>query len=47
VAREYGITCVVNVQGIIAALEDGDFIEVDGTSGIVKRTWTYSIVPKF
>lgn len=36
VAREYGIPCVVNVQGIIAALEDGDLIEVDGTSGIVK-----------
>lgn len=36
VAREYGIPCVVNVQGIIAALKDGDLIEVDGTSGIVK-----------
>jgi pyruvate,water dikinase len=36
VAREYGIPCVVNVQGFIAALEDGDLIEVDGTSGIVK-----------
>lgn len=36
VAREYGTPCVVNVQGIIDALEDGDLIEVDGTSGIVK-----------
>jgi phosphohistidine swiveling domain-containing protein len=36
VAREYGIPCVVNVQGIIAAIEDGDLIEVDGTSGNVK-----------
>ena len=36
VAREYGTPCVVNVQGIIAALEDGDLIEVDGTSGVVK-----------
>ncbi|CAG1007374.1 MAG: PEP-utilizing enzyme [Candidatus Methanoperedens sp.] len=36
VAREYGTPCVVNVQGIIAALEDGDLIEVDGTNGNVK-----------
>jgi pyruvate,water dikinase len=36
VAREYGTPCVVNVQGIIDALEDGDLIEVDGTSGLVK-----------
>ncbi len=36
VAREYGTPCVVNIQGIIAALEDGDLIEVDGTSGVVK-----------
>jgi phosphohistidine swiveling domain-containing protein len=36
VAREYGIPCVVNVQGIIDALEDGDLIGVDGTSGIVE-----------
>ncbi|HWQ95996.1 MAG TPA: PEP-utilizing enzyme [Candidatus Methylomirabilis sp.] len=36
VAREYGIPCVVNVQGIVAALEDGDLIEVDGANGTVK-----------
>jgi pyruvate,water dikinase len=36
VAREYGIPCVVNVQGIIAVLEDDDLIEVDGTNGTVK-----------
>jgi phosphohistidine swiveling domain-containing protein len=36
VAREYGTPCVVNVQGIIDSLEDGDLVEVDGTSGIVK-----------
>jgi phosphohistidine swiveling domain-containing protein len=36
VAREYGTPCVVNVQGIIDALEDGDLIEVDGKSGLVR-----------
>lgn len=36
VAREYGTPCVVNVQGIIDALNDGDLIEVDGTSGLVR-----------
>ncbi|HEY9245783.1 MAG TPA: PEP-utilizing enzyme, partial [Candidatus Methanoperedens sp.] len=36
VAREYGTPCVVNVQGIINALDDGDLIEVDGKSGLVK-----------
>lgn len=28
--------CVVNIQEIIAVLEDGNLIEVDGTSGVVK-----------
>ena len=36
IAREYGTPCVVNVQGIVDALEDGDLIEVDGTSGLVR-----------
>lgn len=36
VAREYGTPCVVNVKGIVAALEDGDLIEVDGKSGLVR-----------
>ena len=36
VAREYGTPCVVNVKGIVDALEDGDLIEVDGTNGNVK-----------
>lgn len=36
VAREYGTPCVVNVKGIIDALEDGYLIEVDGKNGTVK-----------
>ncbi len=36
VAREYGTPCVVNVEGIVDALEDGDLIEVDGKSGLVR-----------
>ncbi len=36
VAREYGTPCVVNVKGIVDALEDGDLIEVDGKSGMVR-----------
>ncbi|SNQ60060.1 PEP-utilizing enzyme [Candidatus Methanoperedens nitratireducens] len=36
VAREYGTPCVVNVQGIVDALKDGDLIEVDGKSGLVR-----------
>ncbi len=36
VAREYGTPCVVNVKGIVDALEDGDLIEVDGKSGLVR-----------
>ncbi len=36
VAREYGTPCVVNVQGIVDALKDGDMIEVDGESGLVR-----------
>ncbi len=36
VAREYGTPCVVNVEGIVDALKDGDLIEVDGTTGLVR-----------
>lgn len=36
IAREYGIPCVSGLVGIMDILNDGDLIEVDGTSGIVK-----------
>lgn len=36
VAREYGKPCVVGIQGITKALKDGQLVEVDGTSGIVR-----------
>jgi pyruvate,water dikinase len=37
VAREYGTPCVVNVKGIIDALNDGEPITVDGDEGKVYR----------
>ncbi|RMD93569.1 MAG: phosphoenolpyruvate synthase, partial [Calditrichaeota bacterium] len=36
VAREYGKPCAVGIQGITKALKDGQLVEVDGTSGIVR-----------
>ncbi len=36
VAREYGKPCVAGIQGITTALEDGQQVEVDGTTGIVR-----------
>ncbi len=36
VAREYGKPCVAGIQGITTTLQDGQHVEVDGTSGIVR-----------
>jgi pyruvate,water dikinase len=38
VAREYGIPAVANVPGILKALEDGEPITVDGSTGRVMRS---------
>ena len=35
VAREYGVPAVVNVQGALHRIQDGQFITVDGTQGHV------------
>jgi rifampicin phosphotransferase len=37
VAREMGIPCVVAVPGLLATLEDGQEVEMDGTAGTVLR----------
>jgi pyruvate,water dikinase len=37
VARELGIPAVVSLPGITRWLRDGDWIEMDGTTGIVRR----------
>lgn len=37
VAREFGIPAVVNLPGILAALADGELVEVDGGRGTVRR----------
>jgi len=36
IAREYGKPCVVGIDGLIARLQDGQTVEVDGTAGIVR-----------
>ena len=35
VAREYGLPAVVNVQGVLKLLKDGDFLNVNGDDGTV------------
>jgi pyruvate,water dikinase len=35
VAREYGIPCVANIDGITRALRDGDVVRMDGALGVV------------
>lgn len=37
VAREYGKPCVAGVQHATEVLKDGDYIEIDGTTGIIRR----------
>jgi phosphohistidine swiveling domain-containing protein len=35
VAREMGLPCVVGVAGLLAAVRDGELVEMDGTMGVV------------
>lgn len=37
VSRELGLPCVVSVPGVTAWLKDGDEVEIDGRSGIVRK----------
>lgn len=37
VARELGLPAVVSVQGVTEWLRDGDIVELDGSSGVVRR----------
>jgi pyruvate,water dikinase len=36
IAREYGIPCVTGIESATTIIKDGDLLEVDGSSGIVK-----------
>ncbi|MGV8906078.1 MAG: PEP/pyruvate-binding domain-containing protein [Acetobacterium sp.] len=36
IAREYGIPCVSGINNVTTIIKDGDFVEVDGSSGLVK-----------
>jgi phosphohistidine swiveling domain-containing protein len=37
VARELGVPCVVGIPGLLHALRDGEEVEMDGATGIVRR----------
>jgi pyruvate,water dikinase len=37
VAREMGVPCVVGIPGLLDALADGDLVEMDGATGLVRR----------
>jgi pyruvate,water dikinase len=36
VAREYGKPCVAGIEGASALLQDGQMVELDGASGVVR-----------
>lgn len=36
IAREYGLPAVTGIYGVTKTIKDGDLLEVDGTSGIVR-----------
>ena len=38
VARELGIPAVVSLPGLTKWLKDGDVVEMDGSTGIIRRT---------
>lgn len=37
VAREMGLPCIVGIPGLMATLVDGERVEMDGATGVVKR----------
>lgn len=37
VSREMGKPCIVGITGLLSSLKSGDIVEMDGTSGVVKR----------
>jgi pyruvate,water dikinase len=37
VARELGIPAIVSVPGLTGWLRDGDWVEFDGTTGVIRR----------
>lgn len=39
VSRELGIPAVVGITGLTSCLNDGDMVELDGKTGIVKKIW--------
>ncbi|MDQ3072560.1 MAG: PEP-utilizing enzyme [Bacteroidota bacterium] len=38
VSREMGIPCIVGVTGLLGRLKTGDYIEMDGSTGVIKLT---------
>ena len=48
IAREYGIPCVSGVEGATKEIRDGDELEVDGSSGLVRvlETASHAGVPQ-
>ncbi|KAK8756325.1 hypothetical protein V5799_000981 [Amblyomma americanum] len=37
VAREYGLPCVVGIDGITTMLANGDYIQLDGNTGVLRK----------
>ncbi len=37
VAREYGKPCVVGIDRVVSTLQDGELVEVNGTTGTIRR----------
>ncbi|KAH6938376.1 hypothetical protein HPB50_008997 [Hyalomma asiaticum] len=37
VAREYGLPCVVGIEGITTMLKSGDYVQLDGNTGVVRK----------
>jgi pyruvate,water dikinase len=37
IAREYGKPCIAGIENLTKLLQDGDYVEMDGSTGIVKK----------
>ncbi|KAH7953083.1 hypothetical protein HPB49_004272 [Dermacentor silvarum] len=37
VAREYGLPCIVGIEGITTMIATGDFLQLDGNTGVLRK----------
>ncbi len=37
IAREYGKPCIAGIEGLTTLVKDGDIVEMDGATGLIRK----------